>query len=188
MNTISEQLRLTRLQTFFQRLTPACARARRLGVLLTLLLCALIVVGCGKKGPPAPQDEKKKFAWQRVEGQLTSAGCLSIAAALNGAVANVESFTLELEPQSGDICVECPFDPLENVTLAPQERQDIDNGALYLFAYCPQSRTESYRWRLVARNVFNAFPHALSPVQTAAPKSTAIKAPQKAPRRAIRLP
>ena len=152
---------------------------------LALLLLCLPLPGCGKKGPPVPQDQKKQFAWQSAEATLTAAGCLNITAKLSGATENVERFTLELEPEGPDICVECPFNPVENVTLTPQDSMERDDGILYLFAYCPQRKADSYRWRLVARNVFNAFPHALTPLRAA---TYTMPSTKSTPRPTLRMP
>lgn len=142
---------------------------------MIVLVCAgLLFTGCGKKGPPQPQDEKKRFAWESAEAVFTASGCLHITAVLTGAVENVEQFRLELEPEGTDICRECPFTPRETTELTPQQAVSGKKGTRYVFSYCPGTQADSYRWRLVGMNVFTAFAHALTPVKVveAPPPST----------------
>lgn len=133
---------------------------------LSSLILALAAVGCGKKGPPVPQDQRNVFAWEEVTAEITPGMCFAITADLRGATRNVEVFLLELEPKSDAVCVECPFNPVEVTELKPDVVQDRNNGQRYQFSYCPGSKADSYRWRMVARNVFKAFPYATSPIKT----------------------
>lgn len=106
------------------------------------------------------------FQWKNVEASLTPSMCVSIVADMSGAAQNVESFVLELEPKSDSVCVDCPFNPYEVATLTPNETVEREKSTRFLFTYCPQNKADSYRWRLVARNVFNAFPYVISPIRT----------------------
>ena len=134
-------------------------------VLILALVCAgLIFSGCGKKGNPIPQDGKRQFAWQSAEASWGANGCLNITARMTGATENVDDFRLELEAEDESICRECPFTPGETADLTPQQAVPADNGTNYAFTYCPAAKAPSYRWRLVAANVFTSFPHALTPV------------------------
>lgn len=135
-------------------------------VLLLALLCAgLAFGGCGKKGMPQPQDEKKLFAWKSAEATFNASGCLNITAVMSGATENVDIFRLELEAEDAAICRECPFSPGETADLTPQRAVPGQNETRYVFTYCPGTRAPSYRWRLVGINVFTAFPHALTAVK-----------------------
>ena len=106
---------------------------------ITPILCCLLLIaaGCGKKGDPVPQDKKNLFSWESADAALT-----------------------------GNTCEGCPFPPRETQELTPQQAVPTDSGTRFAFTYCPQTKAAAYRWRLVARNVFMAFPYALTPVKT----------------------
>ena len=106
------------------------------------------------------------FAWEDVSATLNPGMCLTITADMSGATRNVEVFMLELEPKTEAVCVECPFNPVEVAVLKPDTTQARSNGERFQFTYCPRNKADSYRWRLVAHNVFKAFPYALSPTKT----------------------
>ena len=149
---------------------------------ITPILCCLLLIaaGCGKKGDPVPQDKKNLFSWESADAALTGNGCLAIAALRTGAARNVDGFSIELEPRAAsadstlpkelqtpqDSCEGCPFTPRETQELTPQQAVPTDSGTRFAFTYCPQTKAAAYRWRLVARNVFMAFPYALTPVKT----------------------
>ncbi len=150
--------------------------------LLVACLMCLVLFGaaCGKKGEPVPQDRKNMFAWKDEQAHFAANGCLAVTATMTGATRNVEGFSLELEPFTPapaedlppelaaipDSCVGCPFLPRETAKIRPQEIVDGKNSTRYTFTYCPRLAATSYRWRLVARNVFRSFPFALTPVKT----------------------
>ena len=149
---------------------------------ITPILCCLLLIaaGCGKKGDPVPQDKKNLFSWESADAALTGNGCLAISALMKGAARNVDGFSIELEPLAAsadstlpkelqtpqDSCEGCPFTPRETQELTPQQAVPTDSGTRFAFTYCPQTKAAAYRWRLVARNVFMAFPYALTPVKT----------------------
>lgn len=149
---------------------------------ITPILCCLLLIaaGCGKKGDPVPQDKKNLFSWESADAALTRNGCLAISALMKGAARNVDGFSIELEPLAAsadstlpkelqtpqDTCEGCPFTPRETQELTPQQAVPMDSGTRFAFTYCPQTKAAAYRWRLVARNVFMAFPYALTPVKT----------------------
>ena len=149
--------------------------------LIVCLLClGLVLSSCGKKGNPTPQDYKNQFAWEHEDARFIGNGCLAITALMTGAVQNVDSFQLELEPLApqvdpdlppelaavSDTCEGCPFTPHETSELVPYERVSGDSGTRYTFTYCPTVKASAYRWRLVARNVFTAFPFALTQIKS----------------------
>ncbi len=151
-------------------------------ILLVTLILSLSLLGmaCGKKGDPVPQDQKNQFSWDASRGALTPNACLVIAAQMRGAVKNVDNFSIELEPLAAttdttlppelqsqqDTCEGCPFVPKETAEITPQETTLNNKGARYDFTYCPRSKAAGYRWRLVARSVFRAYPYQLTPIQT----------------------
>lgn len=144
-------------------------------LLICLLFCALLLPGCGKKGNPIPQDAKNIFAWKGAKATRTTVlnngepqNCISIQADMTGAVTNVEAFLLELEPQTGEICRECPFTPTEVMEVKPIAAQEYQKTTRYTFSYCPSTQAATYRLRLVARNVFSAFPYELTRILTLA--------------------
>ena len=144
---------------------------------LVLVLC---LAACGKKGDPVPQDQKNWFSWEESRAMLTANGCLAIAAQMKGATQNVDSFSLEIEPLAPlpdstlppelqtdqNTCEGCPFTPRETAEITPTEEQPNEQGERYTFTYCPEKKAAGYRWRLVARSVFLAYPYQLTPVQT----------------------
>ena len=150
-------------------------------LIVACLIClGLVLPACGKKGAPIPQDQKNRFAWKTEDAQFIGNGCLAVTASMTGAVHNVDSFLLELEPLTpqtdpdlppelavaSDTCAGCPFTPRESSEIVPQERAAGDKATRYTFTYCPSVKAAAYRWRLVARNVFKAFPFELTPIRT----------------------
>lgn len=153
-----------------------------------LLSLLLLVISCGKKSDPQPQDQKNLFTWASEEARLAHNGCLLIVAKMCGAVANVDGISLEIQPLNQSInqstdsnstdlptelstlpdsCEGCPFIPRETTEIAPQTKTIEDDCVDYAMTYCPSISAEAYRWRLVARNVFRAFPFVLTQVHIA---------------------
>ena len=144
------------------------------------VVCLMLLVACGKKGPPVPQDKKNLFSWIHSQAVFTPNGCLAIAAQLHGAAQNVDSFSIELEPISAapdsslppelrteqNTCEGCPFTPKESSEIEPLETVLLQSGARYTFNYCPRTKAGAFRWRLVARSVFRSAPYQLTDVQT----------------------
>lgn len=140
---------------------------------LALALALVFVPACGKKGNPIPQDAKNLFQWKGSKATRATVmqngepkNCITILADMTGAVRNVESFLLELEPQTGDICLDCPFTPSEAQAVSPTSTQTAQDITRYSFSYCPTTQASAYRLRLVAINVFAAFPYEMTKVQT----------------------
>ncbi len=145
---------------------------KRLAALL-LVMCLALAVACGKKGPPVPKDEQNLFAWKAAKGELYTGQqngvpvrCLSVTADMTGASRNVQSFLLEVEPQTADVCTGCPFLPGEIAKISPQTIQTSGDTTRFSFEYCPKTETATYRWRLVARSLFTSAPHMFSKVYT----------------------
>ena len=129
-----------------------------------LLFPALFLLGtlcaCGKEGPPVPRDQHNTFAWEETAAEF-SRNCLTFSGQLKGAYENAHIFVLELEAASSDICLACPFKPDELLELTPSSAK---NG-LFTFQHCPEAQADAYRWRLIAQNVFQPLPHAVSPIK-----------------------
>ena len=153
---------------------------KRFFIIALVLTLSLFAAACGKKGDPVPQDQKNQFSWESSRAAFTPNGCLAVSALMGGATQNVDGFSIELEPLSAkldstlppelqtqqDTCEGCPFTPRETAEISPQATIAVDVGTRYAFTYCPQTKAAAYRWRLVARSVFRAYPYQLTPIQT----------------------
>lgn len=151
-----------------------------LKLFVTLFCIAVLVAACGRKTDPQPEDIKNLFTWQNTEAHFVNNDCLIINGKMSGATRNVDGFTLELEPLKShddsnlppelaalpDSCEGCPFTPRERSEIRPQKSVSENNGITYTFSYCPAIHAKGYRWRIVARNIFLAFPFAISQIQT----------------------
>ncbi len=145
--------------------------------LCIILLCSLFA--CGKESKPIPQDQKSIFYWKDVVAHTTESQCIYISATIVGAVKNIRSFSIELQPMKyvendldnelniENICEDCPFIPREVSKIIPERTLYSPNkdSAEYFFVYCPKEKAKRYRWRLVISNIFTSFPYVLTPVQ-----------------------
>lgn len=151
---------------------------KRLTILLTLLAASL-VIACGKKELPVPQDARNLFAWKAAKGETfvsvengTPRNCLSVTADLTGSARHVARYLLEVEPGTADICPGCPFMPEEIVEVTPESIISAGDVTRMTFAYCPRNSTDNYRWRLAAHSTFASVPYQFSKVyDTAASQS-----------------
>lgn len=148
---------------------------------ITPILCCLLLIaaGCGKKGDPVPQDKKNLFSWESADAALTGNGCLAISALMKGAARNVDGFSIELEPlaASADSTLpkeladaagylrRLPLHPARNAGTDAAQAVPTDSGTRFAFTYCPQTKAAAYRWRLVARNVFQGLPLRADPCE-----------------------
>ena len=132
---------------------------------LCLFCCLLLgtVLACGKKGDPLPQRIDQLFSWRNVFVTLTPEGGLSVAGSVSGAVRNVQSMKLEVEPLD-DACPTCPFIPLEIFPVSLNEAWE-GSGPSFSFTVFPVTKASAYRWRLVGQNVVPSLPEVLSPVR-----------------------
>ncbi|HIU17387.1 MAG TPA: hypothetical protein IAB01_02925 [Candidatus Avidesulfovibrio excrementigallinarum] len=151
---------------------------KRLTILLTLLAASL-VIACGKKELPVPQDARNLFAWKAAKGETfvsvengTPRNCLSVTADLTGSARHVARYLLEVEPRTADICPGCPFMPEEIVEVTPESIISAGDVTRMTFVYCPRNSTDNYRWRLAAHSTFASVPYQFSKVyDTAASQS-----------------
>ena len=139
-------------------------RLDRLAGITPPLLLSLLLIGtlcaCGKEGPPIPRDQRDMFAWGDTAADFSD-DCLLFVGQLSGAHKNANLFALELEAATDGICLDCPFRPGEFLALTPVR---AENGS-FTFRHCPASMADVYRWRLIAKNVFQSLPQAVSPVK-----------------------
>ena len=144
---------------------------KKLTMLLIMMLLALPLSACGKKGLPIPQDAQNMFSWSAAKGEAFTAEyngnvvrCLRVTADLAGASNRVERFLLEVEPQGADICEGCPFLPAEITEIEPDSFISAQGFTRYTFSYCPTKQSDAYRWRLAAHSIFKGAPYAFSKV------------------------
>ncbi len=127
-------------------------RKRRPLFVLIGLLISLSLAGCGnKKWPTVVAQENTFFFEQVTAGRETD--CLNLEAKLSGAVDNLRTIVLELEPLD-DSCQECPFQPTERTYLelsAPQVKRE---GSTIWISHCNLTPDRSYRVRLLGLNEF----------------------------------
>lgn len=132
---------------------------------LVLLVLLLVMAGCGKKGAPMPDYSRQLFSWRNVFATLSDEGCVSVSGSVGGEAQNLAFMVLELEPLDAS-CAGCPFVPQETYRVNSADAWESPDGQTFRFAYCPATRSESYRWRLVGRNVFSSLPAVPTPVRT----------------------
>lgn len=143
---------------------------------LVLLFLSLLCFSCGKESKPVPQDQQNLFTWSYAEVTFETDSCLKIIVAMKGAVKNIRSFSIELQPSSISsippeleefgYCDDCPFIPLEVATITPEKISEnkSTNEVVYSFTYCPKRKALQYRWRLVIKNIFTNFPYVVTTV------------------------
>ncbi|MDL2313491.1 hypothetical protein LJC36_00750 [Desulfovibrio sp. OttesenSCG-928-C14] len=129
---------------------------------LALALCAPLLAGCGKKGPPKPRVTARSYVWQHVEAAPV-AGCLDVQAVMSGVYTSLNSVILELDPMRGpDDCPGCPFQVRESYVVTNLAQNfDAENGYLR-FSYCPLEPSPAYRLRLVGANASDGARNAVS--------------------------
>ena len=115
---------------------------------LVLLVLLLVMAGCGKKGAPMPDYSRQLFSWRNVFATLSDEGCVSVSGSVGGEAQNLAFMVLELEPLDAS-CAGCPFVPQETYRVNSADAWESPDGQTFRFAYCPATRSEAYRWRLV---------------------------------------
>ena len=134
-----------------------------------LALCLLILfalAACGKKGDPLPDASSRVFSWRNVFAAVTGPGCVNVSGSASGAIHNLETMQLELQPYDA-ACEGCPFVPQEIFSVGVVDAWETPGGDTFRFSYCPGTRSEAYRWRLAGRNVMPGYPVVLTPVRIA---------------------
>lgn len=152
-------------------------------VVAPLFALALVfaLAGCGKKDAPMPDYSRQVFSWRNVFATLSDDGCVSIAGSVSGAPQNLASMVLELEPLDA-ACAGCPFVPQETHRVDSADAWESPDGETFRFAYCPSTRADAYRWRLVGRNVVPSLPVVPTPVRTVGPEEPLTPAVDDVPR------
>ncbi len=141
-------------------LSPLCG-------VLTLILMAAMLQGCGKKAAPVPDDNRDRFSWASSSMMVLPNNCLAVNATLSGNVANLTDVVLELQPlQPDNTCADCPFAPTEREEFAESAVRGHPEVNTIRLTYCPREQAPSYRWRLVGINIHKRFPYALTPTRT----------------------
>lgn len=146
------------------------------GMALALLFLLVAVAGCGKKGAPMPDYSRQLFSWRNVFATLSDEGCVSVSGSVGGETQNLAFMVLELEPLDAS-CVGCPFVPQETYRVNSADAWESSDGQTFRFAYCPATRSEAYRWRLMGRNVFASLPAVSTPVRTVGAEESAAVTP-----------
>lgn len=130
---------------------------------ITFIFICLVSIGCGRKSLPIPQKINQLFSLQDVFVYLNSDGTLTVQGKVRGAIINVQSILLELEPINEN-CPTCPFIPLEKFNKR-SEMISLSTGH-FSFTVMPAKRVMTYRWRLVGYNIISGLPEVHSPVLT----------------------
>lgn len=130
-----------------------------------LVVALLLAAGCGKKGAPEPDYSSQLFSWRNVFATLSDDGCISVSGSVGGEAQNLAFMALEMEPLDAS-CAGCPFVPQETHRVNAADAWESPDGQTFRFAYCPATRSDAYRWRLVGRSVFASLPAVTTPVRT----------------------
>ena len=161
-------------------------------VIASLLVICFVLPACGKKGPPRPPAGDREFTWSWTRAEYRN-DCLSIQAGLEGNLDKIYEVVIELQPTSlEELCVGCPFLPLEKETFTlkeamfkPEHQISSDDpaktrqSASINLTYCPSDPAPAYQWRLLGINVHQAIPNALTPVQYITNKPALLAAPEQ---------
>jgi hypothetical protein len=142
---------------------------RHKAAVLAVLFCLALpfaLAACGKKGDPLPDASLQSFSWRNVFATVTESGCVNVAGSASGAIRNVQTMRLELQPYDA-ACEGCPFVPWEVFSIRAVEAWETPGGDTFRFAYCPGNAGEAYRWRLAGHNSVPGYPVVLTPVRTA---------------------
>ena len=131
-------------------------------ILPLLLLCLVMIIGCGKKVWPEPDVSEEKFALEIKEAKLVDQ-CLQLKIYIKGNDANLSRLTLELEqvgPQ-GD-CPACPFQVHQKVFFNVNAPQIMRKGHELYIRYCQIKKNTAYRVRIKGKNIYPILPEVVS--------------------------
>ena len=143
-----------------------------------LALAFLVLVGalsaCGVAGQPKPRRAAQDFTLHNVLA-VQAGSCMVAHGTAQGVIANVDRIDMELAPIQGpEDCPGCPFNALEHETFTPADANLNMETGVFLITYCPVLKADSYRWRLVGRNVYPGLPYVVT-----APQILVMSAPEK---------
>ncbi|OEU70229.1 MAG: hypothetical protein BA863_14120 [Desulfovibrio sp. S3730MH75] len=141
-------------------------------VLLAILAVAMLAAtGCGVKGWPSPQNSEDMFSFSSVTGRRTGE-CLKVVVKVDGAYKNVESLSLQYQADgdgAGEGCITCPFFPAIRKDFTPGSEGIQTDGSTFVFSECGLDSAKTYRYRVVARNSYEALGLVLSDVYIVTP-------------------
>lgn len=140
---------------------------RTYALFLLAILCLIFCGACGKAGMPSPKKTQDTFT---ITGASTRfmGECLVAEATVTGAIANVDTVTMEIAPiQSYDDCPGCPFVAQEYIDYSSADIELDPESGRFLLSFCPTTTAPMYRWRLVGKNVFLGLPYATTTPQVA---------------------
>lgn len=128
---------------------------RRLAVLIALL-CACLLLSCGKKEWPEPVRSEDSFTFKTVRAER-KAGCLVVEVRVLGAVDNLAALTLQLMEVGegeGKGCPGCPFQPTRAEEFTPGHPNLTRIGSAFRITACDLNPEGVYVWRVAGRNQF----------------------------------
>lgn len=146
--------------------TPATSKVCKVLLCLAALLALITVTGCGKKGPPVPQDKPGTFVWTSAAATPVDTNCIGFSGSLQGDMLRLDSVVIELESIAEDAnCPTCPFKPTMRRTYSAGMLGLMGENNEFTQTICVDDNAPSYRWRLVARSTHRNAPYALSSVE-----------------------
>ncbi|WP_320169794.1 hypothetical protein [Maridesulfovibrio sp.] len=140
-------------------------------ILPVLLVLLLAVSGCGVSIWPSPRKSDDVFSFVSVEGKRVGE-CIKVIVKVDGAYQNVENLSLQFQADGsgpGEGCPSCPFFPAIRKDFVPGSEGIQSDGPTFVFSECGLDPSKSYRWRVVARNAYDALGVVISDVYTAIP-------------------
>ncbi|WP_027179249.1 hypothetical protein [Maridesulfovibrio bastinii] len=140
-------------------------------VVPAMLMLCLALSGCGVKIWPSPVKSEDIFKIASVNG-TRSGSCLTVTVKLSGAYQNLANISMQYQADGdgpGEGCPTCPFFPANRENYIPGSSNISSDGAILSFTECGLDPQKSYRWRIVASNVYDTLGLAISDVFTAAP-------------------
>ncbi|THB65135.1 MAG: hypothetical protein D6E12_13295 [Desulfovibrio sp.] len=140
------------------------ARSLALGVLGVLVLVSL---GCGRKSWPEAQILAEEFGYKTIHA-VREEGCLVIRTALDGKWQNMSRMLLEISDTDTD-CPGCPFYPSQEVEVSTEAGNLMQEEEVLIIRLCGLNEGQTYRWRLVAYNVYDELGPVISEVRLTAP-------------------
>ncbi|MFV0421583.1 hypothetical protein [Oleidesulfovibrio sp.] len=154
------------MQTKTSRRTSATKACKVLLCLAALLTLSFTATGCGKKGPPVPQNKPGTFNWSQAAATPVDTNCIGFSGTLQGDMLRLDSVVIELESVAEDAnCPTCPFKPTMRRTYSAGMLGLQGENNEFTQTICVDDNAPSYRWRFVARSTHRNAPYALSNVE-----------------------
>ena len=143
---------------------PLLARFRLILAIMVFSVC-LMATGCGLKGDPIPDNTRDEFTFGELSAEMAIDGVLTFTGQMTGASQNMEYLVLEIQPVDGELCLGCPFLAQEQQRFDSRDIWSDPSGKNFSFVFTPSYISDTYRWRLVARNVYAGFPDGVSEIK-----------------------